>query len=45
MELHDLSTLARVIHVLAVVLWIGGVACGKLLLYTNTMLLTTDLEW
>ena len=26
-------------------LWIGGVACGKLLLYTNTMLLTTDLEW
>ena len=29
----------------ALALWIGGVACGKLLLYTNTMLLTTDLEW
>lgn len=27
----------------ALVLWLGGVACGKLLLYTNTMLLTTDL--
>jgi len=26
----------------ALVLWFGGVACGKLLLYTNTMLLTTD---
>jgi hypothetical protein len=26
-------------------LWLGGVASGKLLLYTNTMLLTTDLEW
>src|SRR5690606_24405312 len=27
----------------ALVLWLGGVACGKLLLYTNTMLLTTDM--
>lgn len=27
----------------AVVLWIGGVACGKLLLYTNSILLTSDL--
>lgn len=26
----------------ALLLWLGGVACGKLLLYTNTMLLTTD---
>ena len=26
-------------------LWLGGVASGKLLLYTNSMLLTTDLEW
>ncbi|MBT2135055.1 hypothetical protein KK137_12015 [Croceibacterium sp. LX-88] len=24
-------------------LWLAGVACGKLLLYTNTMLLTSDL--
>ena len=29
----------------ALLLWLGGVASGKLLLYTNTMLLTTDLEW
>ena len=29
----------------ALALWLGGVASGKLLLYTNTMLLTTDLEW
>jgi hypothetical protein len=26
----------------ALVLWLGGVACGKLLLYTNHILLTTD---
>jgi hypothetical protein len=26
----------------ALALWLGGVACGKLLLYTNTMLLTSD---
>ena len=28
----------------ALALWFGGVASGKLLLYTNHMLLTTDLE-
>ena len=28
---------------LSLALWFGGVACGKLLLYTHTMLLTTDL--
>ena len=27
----------------ALALWFGGVACGKLLLYTNSILLTTDL--
>jgi hypothetical protein len=27
----------------ALALWLGGVASGKLLLYTNTVLLTTDL--
>lgn len=27
----------------ALALWFAGVACGKLLLYTNKMLLTTDL--
>jgi len=26
-------------------LWLAGVASGKLLLYTNKMLLTTDLAW
>ena len=36
---------ARWTAVAALALWIGGVACGKLLLYTNTILLTTDLEW
>jgi len=34
---------ARWMAAAAVALWIGGIACGKLLLYTNTMLLTTDL--
>ena len=33
---------ARWIGAAALALWLGGVACGKLLLYTNTMLLTTD---
>ncbi len=28
----------------SLVLWLGGIASGKLLLYTNTLLLTTDLE-
>ena len=35
----------RWLAVAALLLWLGGVASGKLLLYTNTMLLTTDLEW
>jgi hypothetical protein len=26
----------------AILLWAGGVACGKLLLYTNTMLLVSS---
>ena len=30
----------------ALLLWFGAVACGKLLLYTNSILLTSDLvEW
>ena len=28
----------------ALLLWLSGVAAGKLLLYTNTMLMTSDLE-
>ena len=28
----------------ALVLWIAGVACGKLLLYTNSILLVSDLS-
>ena len=35
---------ARLVGAAALLLWLGGVASGKLLLYTNTMLLTTDLE-
>lgn len=34
---------AKWIAATALALWFGGVACGKLLLYTNKMLLTTDL--
>ena len=30
---------------LALFLWLAAVACGKLLLYTNTMLMTTDMAW
>ena len=33
---------ARVMAAAALLLWLGGVAGGKMLLYTNTMLLTTD---
>jgi hypothetical protein len=33
---------ARWMGAAALALWLGGVACGKLLLYTNTMLLTID---
>ena len=35
---------ARWMAAAALALWIGGVACGKLLLYTNTILLTSDLQ-
>ena len=34
---------ARAMAAASLALWLGGVACGKLLLYTSTMLLTTDL--
>ena len=33
---------AKVMAAAALALWLGGVACGKLLLYTNHILLTTD---
>jgi hypothetical protein len=33
---------ARWMAAAALALWLGGIACGKLLLYTNTMLLTSD---
>jgi hypothetical protein len=39
---QPLPTRARWQAALAALLWLGGVAAGKLLLYTNTMLLTTD---
>ncbi|HYD25801.1 MAG TPA: hypothetical protein VEB68_13500 [Croceibacterium sp.] len=32
----------RLMAAAALALWLGGVACGKLLLYTNSILLTTD---
>jgi hypothetical protein len=32
----------KVLAALAIVAWVAGVAAGKLLLYTNQMLLTTD---
>ena len=32
---------ARWVAALALALWLGGVACGKLLLYTNTVLLAS----
>ena len=35
-------TLVKIQSVLALLMWIGAIACGKLLLYTNTMLMTTD---
>ncbi len=34
---------AKVLAAAAIALWIGGVAGGKLLLYTNSVLLTSDL--
>jgi hypothetical protein len=39
---EPLPASARTRAVLALVLWIGGVACGKLLLYTYSVLMTTD---
>jgi hypothetical protein len=39
------SAASRLIAAGALLLWLGGVAGGKLLLYTNTMLLTTDGQW
>ena len=33
---------ARLLAAGSLTLWLAGVACGKLLLYTNTMLMTTD---
>ncbi|KRA81362.1 hypothetical protein ASD76_12435 [Altererythrobacter sp. Root672] len=33
---------ARLLAAGSLALWLAGVACGKLLLYTNTMLFTTD---
>jgi hypothetical protein len=37
------SALSRWTAAAALALWLGGVASGKLLLYTNSVLLTTDL--
>jgi hypothetical protein len=41
---EPLPARARWLAALSLALWIGGVACGKLLLYTNTMLMTSDLQ-
>ena len=41
---EELPGRARWMAAAALALWIGGVACGKLLLYTNTILLTSDLQ-
>jgi len=35
---------ARWLGLAALILWLGGVACGKLLLYTNSVLLVSN-EW
>ena len=40
---EGLAVRGRWMAAVALALWLGSVACGKLLLYTNTMLLTTDL--
>jgi hypothetical protein len=42
---EPIPALARWLGAAALALWLGGVAAGKLLLYTNQMLLTTDLAW
>lgn len=39
---EPLPARARWMAATALLLWLGGVACGKLLLYTNTLILTTD---
>ncbi len=41
---EDVPARARWLGLLALMLWIGGVACGKLLLYTNSVLLVSN-EW
>ena len=38
------SVRARWLGAASLALWIAGVACGKLLLYTNSILLTTDVQ-
>ena len=39
---EPLPARARWLGALSLALWLGSVACGKLLLYTNTMLMTSD---
>lgn len=39
---ESLPARARWMAATALALWLAGVACGKLLLYTNSILLTTD---
>jgi len=39
---EPLPTKARLTGAAALALWLAGVACGKLLLYTNTVLLASD---
>ena len=41
---EEVPARARWLGLAALLLWIGGVACGKLLLYTNTVLLVSN-EW
>jgi hypothetical protein len=40
---ESLPAFARATAVAALLLWLAGVACGKLLLYTYKMLMTSDL--
>ena len=41
---EPLPSRAKWVAVAALALWLGGIACGKLLLYTNHVLFSTD-EW
>jgi hypothetical protein len=41
---EPLPARARWLGALTLALWLGGVACGKLLLYTNTILMTSDVQ-